>query len=701
MKKLRKRLMSWLMVFAFVFSTFAPFMPMTVHAAGTLGVSMQDSITLDTAEEGHFDSSQKKGIVTIQNTGDTYLKAEVPFLTNFNLQMLASGDRIAPGGSLTFWILPKSTLTAGNYSEQLNIRFRESNEYGASLDRYIDKSIMINFTVIKKDLDMSITPDSYVFSNADEGYSSPEHKTFTITNTGDVVLNYGALDSSSFIISGLTGITKSPGESTTFSIYPKTGLPVGTYNEIITVEAIRQDDSSQRLTKDINLSFNVTAVGVEVVDMSITPSTVNFTTSQVGYNSNDLETSVTIKNIASITSDYKVDVSGLTNFVHTEGRNDDWLVSGDEVELKFKPKDGLPAGTYSETLTLNYNKNGDPTINGSKTFTLNFIVTDSTPTQHTVTFYDGSTELTSLTQQVNEGEKATRPATDPTKANHTFDDWYTDGSYTTKFDFTNTTITTATKIYAKFIPSSVTPVEHSIIVTDGAPDKTSALKNETITITADSAPSGKEFDKWVVEEGTITLADENNSVTTFTMPDENVKVKATYKDIAVTPTYVIESGANQTYTIDSNVDVVIKASGTKANLSKIQIDGTDLDTANYNTEEGSTILTLKASYLNTLSEGDHTVKFVYNDGDVSTNLKVVKNSSTGGNTGGNTDPSNPTDPSGTNTGGSTNTGTNTNNNTSSPQTSDNIVFYIMTMLLSLFGIAGASVYVNRKKLFNR
>ena len=238
---------------------------------------------------------------------------------------------------------------------------------------------------------------------------------------------------------------------------------------------------------------------------------------------------------------------------------------------------------------------------------------------------------------------------------------------------------TSGEYYAIFEPE--TPIQHTIIVEYGAPSKTSAINGETITITADPAPSGKEFDKWIIEEGTITLADANSSTTTFTMPDENVKVKATYKDIAVTPTYVIESGANQTYTIDSNVDVVIKASGDEANLSKIEFDGTVLDLENYTTAPGSTILTLKANYLNTLSEGDHTVKFVYQDGDVSTNLKVVKNT-TGDNSGGNTDPS----------------GTNTNNNTTNPQTSDNIVFYIIAMLLSLFGIAGASVYVNRIKL---
>ncbi len=69
--------------------------------------------------------------------------------------------------------------------------------------------------------------------------------------------------------------------------------------------------------------------------------------------------------------------------------------------------------------------------------------------EHTVTFNtDGGTTYDALT--VNDGEKATRPADDPIKNGYTFDDWYTDDTYTTKFDFENTPITTDTTIYAKF-----------------------------------------------------------------------------------------------------------------------------------------------------------------------------------------------------------------------------------------------------------
>ena len=52
----------------------------------------------------------------------------------------------------------------------------------------------------------------------------------------------------------------------------------------------------------------------------------------------------------------------------------------------------------------------------------------------------------------------------------------------------------------------------------------------TVTITADAPASGKQFDRWVVNSGGVTLADVTNRTTTFTMPAGAVSVTATYKD---------------------------------------------------------------------------------------------------------------------------------------------------------------------------
>ncbi len=80
---------------------------------------------------------------------------------------------------------------------------------------------------------------------------------------------------------------------------------------------------------------------------------------------------------------------------------------------------------------------------------------------------------------------------------------------------------------------------YSVTVTNGkaTADKGTVISKadagSTVTITADDAPAGKEFDKWVVVSGGVTLADAGSAKTAFTMPSGAVEIKAVYKDKAV------------------------------------------------------------------------------------------------------------------------------------------------------------------------
>ena len=91
--------------------------------------------------------------------------------------------------------------------------------------------------------------------------------------------------------------------------------------------------------------------------------------------------------------------------------------------------------------------------------------------------------------------------------------------------------------------------EYSIIVTDGkatigaGSEISKAAQGTKVTLTANAAPDGKEFDKWVVESGSTTLEDANSETTTFIMPDSEVSVKATYKNAPVT-TYSLTTQVN-------------------------------------------------------------------------------------------------------------------------------------------------------------
>lgn len=65
---------------------------------------------------------------------------------------------------------------------------------------------------------------------------------------------------------------------------------------------------------------------------------------------------------------------------------------------------------------------------------------------------------------------------------------------------------------------------HTVTVTGGTANPSSATVGTEITLTPSAAPSGLVFDKWKVVSGGVTVTDNK-----FTMPDTNVEIKATYK----------------------------------------------------------------------------------------------------------------------------------------------------------------------------
>ena len=72
-------------------------------------------------------------------------------------------------------------------------------------------------------------------------------------------------------------------------------------------------------------------------------------------------------------------------------------------------------------------------------------------------------------------------------------------------------------------------------------------------------------------------------------------------------------------TVKSNTD----DEGTFSRFVGVEVDGKELDKANYEATAGSVNIALKADYLNTLSEGKHTVTVKMTDGSVSTTLTIA------------------------------------------------------------------------------
>ena len=158
-----------------------------------------------------------------------------------------------------------------------------------------------------------------------------------------------------------------------------------------------------------------------------------------------------------------------------------------------------------------------------------------------------------------------------------FGGWGTTNSATTAAyaDGANVTLSEALTLYAIWTAAPATT--YSVTVNSGSASPASAAAGTTVTITAAAPVTGKIFDKWTTTSG-VTFADVNASSTTFTMPESDVTVEATYIDgidlSTVTADTVIPDGCIVTGTLGSPKKYKISiAAGAKVTLKNVAING--------------------------------------------------------------------------------------------------------------------------------
>lgn len=98
--------------------------------------------------------------------------------------------------------------------------------------------------------------------------------------------------------------------------------------------------------------------------------------------------------------------------------------------------------------------------------------------------------------------------------------------------------------------------------------------------------------------------------------DEKAEHEITLEDtiIAKLPKFV--SGANQEWTKGSKEGLTFKIDTDIKEFKKVLVDGKELKDTDYDIKSGSTILTVKPSFLDTLSAGKHKIRFEFNTGSV-------------------------------------------------------------------------------------
>ena len=381
-------------------------------------------------------------------------------------------------------------------------------------------------------------PDGSSFKPKEVGYNEDgvETKTVKVINTGtettgDLVVNLSGADAGRFEIlpteSTISSITK-VGGAKTFSIKPKIGLQPGTYMATLTVSGTGIEAQS------VDISFTVNP---KVPQGSIKLSeegTYTFPEATVGYS--DLaakEVKITSTGTAA-TGELVIELSGTNKDSFTLSKTEiKSIAEGGSATFTVTPNANLAAGSYTAKVTVSGDNiasqsfNVRFTVKDAVTKTLSNIAVTTPPTKTTYTAGDNFNPAGMVvTATYSDSSTSVVPAT------------VTDGtaltagktSVTISYTEDGVTQTTTQDI-------TVNAREYSITVTDGKATQgegteiSKASEDTRVTLTANAAPSGKEFDKWVVEKGNITLADANSATTTFTMPAGVVSVKATYKDV--------------------------------------------------------------------------------------------------------------------------------------------------------------------------
>ena len=279
---------------------------------------------------------------------------------------------------------------------------------------------------------------------------------------------------------------------------------------------------------------------------------------------------------------------------------------------------------------------------------------------YTVTFdSNGGSAVTA--QSIEAGQKATKPA-DPTKDGYDFKGWTLSGS---AYDF-NTAVNGNITLVATWEQQQIVPTTYTVSFaanggTGTMADVTGISGEYTLPANGFTAPAGKQFKAWSVDGNEKAVGDKITVTADIT-------VTAVWETIPAAPAdYDILNGANSKWTQDSDGNISVRGSGEFSKFVGVKVDGKTVDEKYYTVKEGSTIVTLKPEYLNTLTVGKHTLEIVWTDGTANTTFTVDAKPA--------------------------------NTDTKSPQTGDSssIALWIALLFVSGFGVVATAVYGKKRK----
>lgn len=167
----------------------------------------------------------------------------------------------------------------------------------------------------------------------------------------------------------------------------------------------------------------------------------------------------------------------------------------------------------------------------------------------------------------------------------------------------------------------------------------------------------------------------------------NMKIKVVVEKIE----YKVIEGAEQTYTITEDTEARFRIDADYSLFNnKVYVDNVLVDSSNYTSKSGSTIIVLNKDYVDTLAVGEHTLKVAFADGgEAETTFTIARkaeNNNSNENNNENKIPSKPENKE------------EMKDNSLNPKTGDNIMLYVAIASMSIIGLGATTIVAKKKKM---
>lgn len=627
-------------------------------------------------------------------------------------QPLAIADQyVRVNGSISKGYL-KQTVTGNVGSISFTIKSGTALTYDAANDEYVagatEGDVVMTVTAVKVDLGGDGTPEwketskdftIHVVNKTDVNISGlSNNETFTYDGnpkkpTGTISVNAGTVNVSDLEV-------KYQGTGTTSYNSATAPTNAGTYTVTYKVP-----DTNANYTGTFSVAFTIKKAQLDKV--TIVKDTFEYTGSDITPTLNNVNSNIEVtgdtqaKNVSNNTIVAKI--KDKTNYEWKDGSNGDLTINWSITQAT--PNYTVPTGLTSVkgkvladvVLPTGFTWNAPATVLtvGTNTYKATFTPVDTT-NYKTITDIDievdvkntfdvitsvpgGNGTITPSKIDVIEGSKVKITFTPNT--GYMIDKVLVNGIEKTatgnEIEITVDEEKTVEVSYKK-IPFTITVEEVTGATVD--PDGTVTVSygdNKDFTITANT---GYKLVKVLVNDVEKTLDGNTLKLKNIT---SNMKIKVVVEKIE----YKVIEGAEQTYTITEDTEARFRIDADYSLFNnKVYVDNVLVDSSNYTSKSGSTIIVLNKDYVDTLAVGEHTLKVAFADGgEAETTFTIARKAENNNNNENNT-PSKPEDKE------------EMKDNGSNPKTGDNIMLYVAIASMSIIGLGATTIVAKKKKM---